>query len=157
MNILKVNLSEHVKNNYIYLTKDYIDTHLLSPQNLVTIIKFKKINTDEMIYLGWMGGISSKEGVIEISLTLGRSLNIHAGEYLKLLSNPITNYGENADVLDNIELIPLTNYDYQIIESNATFFEENLLNQIMVVYDDMVFPFVFFDNKVANLKVKLEY
>jgi SpoVK/Ycf46/Vps4 family AAA+-type ATPase len=159
MNILKVNLNDQLKNNYIFLPKEYIESHLLLNRNIVTIIKLKKINTDEIIFLGWMGGTSSREGLIEISSPLGRSLNIHSGEYLKIIQSPVNLVSEEDSgqiYLEHVELEPLTNYDYKIIENNASFFEENLLNQIMVVYDGLIFPFVFFDNKVACLRVKLE-
>ena len=71
MNILKVQSNENIKNNYIYLPKEYVDTHsLLDSHQTVSIIKLKKMNSDDIVYLGWMGGISSKEGVIQISNTL---------------------------------------------------------------------------------------
>lgn len=159
MNILKVNLNDQIKNNYIFLPKEYVESHQILNENLVTIIKLKKINSDEIIFLGWMGGTSSREGLIEISSPLGRSLNINSGEYLKIIQNSLNLLSEqdlSQNILEHVELEPITNYDYKVIENNASFFEENLLNQIMVVYDDLVFPFVFFDNKVAYLRVKLE-
>jgi hypothetical protein len=158
MNILKVQTNDNIKNNYIYLPKEYVDTHtLLDSDKIVSIIKLKKMQSDEIFYFGWMGGISSKEGVIQISNTLSRTISLRTDDYIKILPKNIDyDMNLNSNLLESIDLVPLSNADYTLIENNSSFFEENLLNQIMVVNDGLKFPFVFFDGNVVTLSVNIK-
>ena len=72
------------------------------------------MNLEDDIYLGNIGGISSKENCIEISWFLGKSLKIKNGDYTKIME---FNQKEN-EVIDSLELEPLTHLDYKIIEAN---------------------------------------
>ena len=159
--VLKVYLNDKIKNNYAYLPSDLallFDNNSIN-ENLqnIKMLTIKKLNSEKFIFLGYMGGLSNKENTLELSLKFGEALNLKSGEYIKLFLLEIqTNNFDDKDILMSLSLIPFSNYDYKLIESNSEFFEENLLNQIMIVYDDMVFPFIFFDNKIALIKVNLE-
>jgi hypothetical protein len=158
---LKVYLNDKIKTNFVYVSLDIIKSLNLvnnNNNNNIHIVKIKKINSEKgkNIYLGFVGGTTEKHNCIEISSKFGEALNLTQGEYIKF---SMENEGFdlfNTDTLSNFNITPLTNYDYKLIEINSEFFEENLLNQIIVVYDELIFPFIFYDNKIAYLKVNLE-
>jgi hypothetical protein len=58
--------------------------------------------------------------------------------------------------LKKIELEPLTVDDYELIEENTEFIENEILNQIGIFYNDLVFPTVIHFNKIASLRAKIE-
>jgi hypothetical protein len=151
----KIILSDRIKDSFICLPSDVLEiinhnSAKIEEKNLsFNIIKLKLMNSEEDIFLANVGGIASKENCIEISQFLGKCLRIKNGDYAK-----ITEINSNdVEVSDSLQLEPLTHIDYKIIESNPDFFEENMLNQLLVAYANMVFPFVFPDNSVVHLKV----
>ena len=151
----KVILNHKIKDNYVYLPSEIIEQinanlRIEEKQFSFNIVKLKIMNVDNAIYLANTGGVSSKEKCIEISHYFGKSLRIKNGDYAKIIELEIKDH----ELIDNLELEPLTHFDYKIIEANPEFFEENMLNQLLVAYDDLVFPFVFSDNTVVYLKVK---
>ena len=152
MSILKIILNEHIKNNYIYLPSQFIKENTIQTEFLPIIIRLRPLNSNKNLFLGWNGGISSKEGNVELSSEISKYLNISNGDYVKIFLDE----KEKQNLINKVQLEPLTNYDYKIIEKNSEFLEENLLNQINVVYDGLIFPFMFYDNKLILLKVKLD-
>ncbi len=151
----KIILSDRIKDSFIYLPSDVLEiinhnSAKIDEKHLsFNIIKLKLTNSEDDIFLANIGGIASKENCIEISQFLGKCLKIKNGDYAK-----ITEINTNdVEVSDALQLEPLTHIDYKIIESNPDFFEENMLNQLLVAYANMVFPFVFPDNSVVHLKV----
>jgi peroxin-1 len=66
---------------------------------------------------------------VELSETLGRLLGLNDGD---LVSAAIE---YSYEKLKQIELEPLTADDFEIIERNCGFIEEQLLNQVGVFYD----------------------
>lgn len=158
--VLKIFSNERIQNNYIYLPADIanlvMDEFNDISEKRVKIAKIKKMNLEKPIFLGYLGGISNKENSIELSSKLCDCLNLRNGEIVKFsFDNEIKSFNNNENLI-SLNLVPLTNYDYKIIEMNSEYFEENLLNQIMVVFDGLIFPFIFYDHKISFLRVNLE-
>ena len=117
---LKVILNDRIKDNNAYLPSEVLENinsnsiKIEEKQISFNIVKLKMMNLEDDIYLGNIGGISSKENCIEISRFLGKSLKIKNGDYTKIME---FNQKEN-EVIDSLELEPLTHLDYKIIEAN---------------------------------------
>jgi hypothetical protein len=142
--MLRIKYNEGIKSNFIYLPKS-LQT---SDSNLAIARVGKKSTGLDFHFFASLGHVSSDPNVIEINPTLARSIGLKPNEFVKISIEP-----EHVEV-DSIILEPLSNYDYIIIEENSSFFEEHLLDQIMIVYDQLVFPFLLFDNRVVYIKVK---
>ena len=74
------------------------------------------------LYFGFAGGISSEENCIEISDQVGRLLGLNDGDLVQAAIE------YSFEKLKQIELEPLTPDDFEIIEKNCNFIEEQLLN-----------------------------
>lgn len=85
------------------------------------------------MYFGFAGGISSEENCIEISDHVGRLLGLNDGDLVQAAIE------YSFEKLKQIELEPLTPDDFEIIEKNCNFIEEQLLNQVGVFYDRQKF------------------
>jgi len=151
MSIFKIIENENIRNNYIYLPSRFINENHIQTNLFPQIIKLRQLNQVENIFLGWNGGLATKDDIIEISSAMLKNLKLSNGDYVKIIIQEVEN-----TFINKIRLDPLTNYDYKLIEKNSEFFEENLLNQINVIYDGLIFPFMFYDNKNVILKVILD-
>jgi len=157
--ILKISWNDKLKNNFIYVPQDlsslFDEDYSEINKQVLRIVKIKKLNSEKSIFLGYLGGLSNKLNTIEISSKFCEINDLKNGEYVKILFETGINYNENY-FLSSLHLIPISNHDYNLVEINNEFFEENLLNQIMVVYHDMIFPFIFFDNNIAYFRVIID-
>lgn len=83
-------------------------------------------------YLGWAGGLteSSAPNALELSNDLALLLGLDDG----MLVSAQIEY--SFAHLDSLELEPLTPQDFEVLEKNSEFVEENLLNQMQIFYRD---------------------
>jgi hypothetical protein len=84
-------------------------------------------------FFGYTGGTSGEENVVEISESAGRLMGLNDGELVQAAIE------YSFEKLKQIELEPLTADDFEIIEKNCGFIEEQLLNQVAVFYDKQRF------------------
>ena len=82
-----------------------------------------------MYYFGFTGGSSEEPTSVEISYDVGLLLGIEDGEMVTC------SIEYSFEKLLKLELEPLTVDDFEIIEKNADFIEEQLLNQAGVFYN----------------------
>jgi hypothetical protein len=142
--MLKLKFNEKIKSNFVALPK-----HFINNNSNVTIVKLhKRTEFTESLYYACIGLNSSELNVLEMNPSTARIMGLRSEEYIKISTE------QDYIEAETITLEPLTNYDYTIIEENSSFFEEHLLDQILVVYDQLVFPFVLFDNRIVFVKVK---
>ena len=151
MNIIKGKENENIKNNFIYLSRDIVE-HCQLNQFEENLLKLTNTRNSNYIYTSWKGGIlENKESLFEFSSNFSKDKNINE-EYFYIEIVP-----KNDNALSNLSLVPCSNEDYKQIEYYSDFFEENLLNQINVVYQNEIIPFYFsFDNKYAYFKVQID-
>lgn len=151
MNIIKGKENESIKNNFIYLSRDVVDNCRLN-QFEDSLIKLTNTRNSNSIYTSWKGGVlEGKESLFEFASNFTKDKNINE-EYFYIEILP-----KNDIALSNLSLIPCSNEDYKQVENNSDFFEENLLNQINVVYQNEIIPFYFsFDNTYAYFKVQID-
>ena len=145
MNIIVTNYeNKNIKNNFIYLSYDIIQ-ELSLKENEKNIIKLTNIKDKNInYYFSWKGGIvQNKLKTSELSI-----------QYFDLNEKYffIEKAKENKNYLEKLTLIPLSNKDYNLIENNPDFFEENLINQIEIVFKNQIFTF-FYNNDIIFLKV----
>jgi hypothetical protein len=81
------------------------------------------------LYFGYSGGTSGEDNTIEISETVGRLIGLQDGDLVQAACE------YSFEKLKQIELEPLTPEDFEIVEKNCEFIEEQLLNQVGTFYD----------------------
>lgn len=85
-------------------------------------IKISPIAGGAEFFLGFAGGNSQEDNTLEISDKLGRLLGLQDGDLVQASCE------YSFEKLKEIELEPLTPEDFEIIERNCEFIEEQLLN-----------------------------
>ena len=73
-------------------------------------------------FFGYSGGTSGDDTQIEISDALGRQLGLHEGDLVE------ASIEYSFEKLKQVELEPVTADDFEIIERNCGYIEEQLLN-----------------------------
>lgn len=103
--------------------------------------------TSSHVYLGWTGLYSTNENSIEIDPAIAKNIGINHKDKVKL------NIKTSAPTAHVVHLEPLTTDDWTIVESNAAFLENYMINQLRSVSVSQpvtVFPS---STLMANLKV----
>lgn len=130
----RLRLNKSIKNNFILLPQNSPlrqslsnkGTYMSFETNNVTPIKLTPLGQQEdeshNFYFGYSGGTSSEENVVEISDSVGRLLGLNDNDLVQAAIE------YSFEKLKQIELEPLTPDDFEIIEKNCSFIEEQLLN-----------------------------
>ena len=146
MNIIVTNFeNKSIKNNFIYLSYDIIQELSLN-EDEKNIIKLTNIKDNNLKYFfSWKGGIiENKLKTSELSKQYSDMDNQFF--YIEKIK-------DNNQIIEKLSLIPLTNKDYNLIENNPDFFEENLINQIEIIFKEQILTF-FFNDEIIFLKVE---
>ena len=88
---------------------------------------------EQVFFLGYAGGVS-EENTIELSESLANNLKLPEGAYLEVSVQYTFRH------LKKVEFEPITPDDYEIVRHFAEEIEYNLLNQIGVFFNGLVFP-----------------
>ena len=145
MNIIVTNFeNKSIKNNFIYLSYDIIQELSLNNDE-INIIKLTNIKDKNLKYFfSWKGGIvDNKQKTCELS----KQYSDMNDQYFY-----IEKIKDNKKIIEKLSLMPLTSKYYNLIENNPDFFEENLINQIEIVFKNQIFTF-FYNNDIIFLKV----
>eukprot|EP00347_Sterkiella_histriomuscorum_P013019 403366324 len=141
----KLKLVKQMKNNFINLPKNSplrqsiptrsftMDSNNCSPVKLQLLSGNSSSGEGELnntFYFGFANGISEDSSTVEISEDLGLLLNLEDGDLVQC------SLEYSFEKLKKIELEPLTADDFEIIEKNSEYVEDQLLNQIGVFYNE---------------------
>ena len=119
----KLKLVRQLKHNYVNLPSDsplrqslstqknYLSSHCQS-------IKVTSVQNNVTHYLGFTGGASAEENTIELSYEAGLVLNLADGSMVQC------SIEYSYERLQNIELVPFSASDFEIIEQNSAQIEE---------------------------------
>eukprot|EP00939_MAST-03C_sp_MAST-3C-sp1_P004851 g4851.t1 len=92
-------------------------------------------NKRTIVYVGWAGEFAKGDGyVLELSSAFAKCLGLKEGSSVDMCVAPV------APIVNSIEVEPLTQDDWEIIELNGGHVEEKLLSQIAVLSSNLVFP-----------------
>ena len=170
--MLKINLNKNIISNYVYLPSeisDHIKFNTLNKNtisrefenekenninldSILKVIEIKPLNTNKSFYLGYLdGNYSYIHNTIEISSILGNLLDLKDGDYIKL-----NIYEDKLDYIDSLIVEPFYKEDFEIIEDNADYFEDEFLNQLIVVYSPMNSFIKMYDGRYAEIKIYLK-
>ncbi|EAR89557.2 AAA family ATPase (macronuclear) [Tetrahymena thermophila SB210] len=118
-----------------------------SEQAICRQVRLTRFNK-EKIYVGYAAGVSKQENEIEISRVFAQCLGLEEGEPvdIEILG------ASNTEV--RLELY-VTNADYyEMVCSMQDKFEQNLLNQISVIYPGLKFPAYYSDSQYVLFEFK---
>ena len=149
--LLKVRLNKNITSNYVFLPNNIISTEKIGESNVIAV-EVKPINSYNKYFLGCIPGSESfNSEYIELSDILGNLLNLKNGDYVKV--NLIKSKIEEINWL---QVEPLFKEDYELIEHNSEYFEEEFLNQLIIVYSPMKCFVRMSDDRIAELLINLE-
>lgn len=141
--------TQSIINNDTTVNKDFPNSTIIIP-----IIQIKPLNdTSKTIFLGTLNETSSDNKSIELSIKTAELLKLEQDDYIKAFV-----YSKNSkhDIeAKNVVIQPLFREDYELIDDNAEYFEEELLNQLMVVYHNMRCYIQMFDGRISEIEVLL--
>ena len=86
-------------------------------------------------YVTWSGQSSSAPNTIEMSQYMASLFGLAHGQ--KTTVRPIK---EQIPSGVSVQVEPLTEDDWEIVELHAQFLEEQMLNQVRILYNGLVFP-----------------
>lgn len=134
---LKLRRKRGIKNCYVNLPNNSrFKTEMnKSMSNDDTISLPLKAQFDEKVFFfGYAGGISEEDNTIEVSEGLADNLGLLEGITIEVSIQYTFRH------LKMVEFEPITPDDYEIVKHFAEEIEFNLLNQIGVFYNGLVFP-----------------
>lgn len=149
----RVTFSDEIKGNFVRLPSSIVQmlesTGIAIQEFGITISKEGK----ELLHLGWDGyesrGVLDGERTIEINTILAKEVNLQSGLSVDLT---VRKYDE-AQIATEVYVEPDTSDDWEIIESHATFFQDEILHQTRIVtLGETLLCYV--DNVVSKFKVK---
>eukprot|EP00026_Physarum_polycephalum_P000498 Phypoly_transcript_00499.p1 GENE.Phypoly_transcript_00499~~Phypoly_transcript_00499.p1 ORF type:complete len:1191 (-),score=146.73 Phypoly_transcript_00499:406-3978(-) len=103
------------------------------------------------IFLGWSGEASTQRDTIEISSHFAVALSLHEGQTVDV--QPRINVLD----ADRIHVEPVSPDDWEILELNQQYLEEQFINQVNVLFEKEVIPLWVHQQTIINLRiVKIE-
>ena len=97
-------------------------------------LPLKVVFEEQVIFFGYAGGTSEEENTIEVSEELANTLKLPEGAGLDVSIQYTFRH------LKQVEFEPITADDFDIVRHFAEEIEFNLLNQIGVFYNGLIFP-----------------
>lgn len=143
----------HTKSNFVNFPASYVSSlrTSLGAQLPSTVFKLQWLKTADsrpcVAFVGWRNGYSSLEGTLEISSSLAKSLDLPDGIRLEVSEIP------NVAVSRMVTVEPLSSDDWEVIELNANYVEENLLRQVDVLTYGKPFPFWIRQSQLIHLQL----
>lgn len=96
-------------------------------------------------FVGWIGDQCLSPGVMQMAKPFAECLGFEEGEQIEVFSH-------SAPLARSVMVQPNSIDDFEVVELQATFIEENLLKQVSVLMPGMAFP-VWVHGLVAMLRV----
>lgn len=149
----RVTSSDEIKGNFVRLPSSIVQTlestGIAIQEFGITISKEGK----ELLHLGWDGyeshGLLDGQPTIDINTILAKEVNLHVGMSVDLT---VRKYDETQTATE-VYVEPDTSDDWEIIESHAMFFQDEILHQTRIVtLGETLLCYV--DNTVSKFKVK---
>ena len=136
-------LIEHKQDCYINLPAslaEQIPNSTYNQQQICVPVKItlRQSTKHRVLHLGYTGGLSEREGEIEISAAFAKSLQIHQSDFAT-----VERANTHIPPARKLRITVSKVNDYQIVSVNKGQIETQLLNQIQVLFDGIVFPVVF--------------
>lgn len=107
-------------------------------------IRLESLDTPKRVhFVGWTGTVTNSTqsansaNTIEIGKELGELMGFHDG----MIVEAQIEYG--SERVTEIELEPMEVIDFDLIQDNCEWVEENVLNQLQVVYQNQCFVIYF--------------
>ncbi|KAF2074614.1 hypothetical protein CYY_004084 [Polysphondylium violaceum] len=112
----------------------------------------KENKQDKKVYVGWAGSASSvtsggNSRCIEMSPQMGAALNLKSGQVVKVKVNT------SISSATSIQVEPLTSDDWEILEVNSSYLEEQLLNQVNILFVGQIVPIWIHHKTMIQLRV----
>lgn len=133
---LKLAKKNGIKNWYVNLPsnspfKKEISANTMQDQ---VSLPLKVVFGEQVFFFGYAGGTSEESNTIEVSEDLANVLELPEGAHLEVSIQYTFRH------LKRVEFEPITVDDYEIVRHFAEEIEYNLLNQIGVFYNGLMFP-----------------
>jgi AAA+ superfamily predicted ATPase len=154
---LKIKKNSNLNGNYVNLPKTFLSNNLNDnmqtnhSKNKIIIIEVEILSLNKFFYFAYIGGISLEKESIEISSRFSEINNIYDEDYCN-----VKIYEEKIVELNLITIQPRFKEDYELIDDNADFFEEEFLNQLIVVYKGLKSYLLFLDKRFSEFEVLLD-
>ena len=111
------------------------------------------LSAKRTVYVSWKGDISSKSK-IEFPRELARCIGLINRETISTLETAFVQIEKTPSPrIISLSLDPVGEDDWEIIELNANYLEDSLLNQVCVLYAGQIFPVHIGTSGVVRLKV----
>ncbi|CAJ1378101.1 unnamed protein product [Effrenium voratum] len=98
------------------------------------------------VFVGWAGDHSLRQACLEISKPFAESLGLKEGEQVEAVAHA-------APIASSVMVQPNRIEDWEVVELQAGFIEENLLSQVSVLMPGMIFPVWVHGQLVAKLQL----
>lgn len=148
---LRIKRNTNLNGNYINLPRTFISKMLsIKDENFQKIIAIEVefLTLNKFYYFAYIGGASMENDCIEISQKFSELNNLNDEEYCR-----ISLYNEDIKELNFLVIQPRYREDYELIDDNAEFFEEEFLNQLILVYSGLKSYLCFSEKRYSEIEV----
>ncbi|CAD8056592.1 unnamed protein product [Paramecium sonneborni] len=121
-------------------------TQSFSQGNLCQVIKAELMKTQSIVYFGCQG--ISEDNHIEIGFQFAQLLNIEDDDYLQITT--ISNCNQSNALTIYVQKWS----DYMIVQHQKDQFELSLLNNIQIVYNELLFPIFYQEGQFVTFTFK---
>lgn len=150
---IRVNLSNDVNDNFVSLPGSVVQTLEATGIPIQEFGISILLNGEEKLHVGWNGydsqGYLNGQSTIDINPILAKEANLTSGVQVSLAIKRL----DQRHIAQEVFVEPLTSDDWEIIESHATFFQDEILHQTRIVtLSEALICYV--DNVVSRFVIK---
>lgn len=150
---VRVNLSSDIRNNFVSLPSSIVQT---LESTGIAVQEFGiaiSVNGIDVLHVGWNGyesqGYLNGQSVIDINPILAKEVDLVSGVPVDLT---VSVYDQTRTAKE-VFVEPMTSDDWEIIESHAMFFQDEILHQTRIMTSGEVL-ICYVDNVVSRFRIK---
>jgi SpoVK/Ycf46/Vps4 family AAA+-type ATPase len=147
----RVTLNSKRTNNFVRISQSIALELRVRSSSLPACFSLHPCSSESKLYVGWNGETISSDGDIDISSETGRMLGLIDGEMLDIVYEP------SCSFIETLVVEPSSAADWEIVELNANYVQNYLLEQLSIVSLNQTFPIFMGPHLVAYFRAATLY